>query len=360
MDNYIIRKLQAKDVKYIKGLWEKHFGSAIAAKRAESFNWILKGNPYSETKDDYFVMEEDGNIIAYCGLMPSKFYLTGKNYTGYIYHDTMVNPNQRGKGIGTKLIEGIIKQNPLFSIAVWMNAPNARVFEKCGWESVNNLPTYVRGYNTAAFVKLKWKSLNKISISILNLFLSAIYKLEKASYFYKKNKFTIEAIDQFDDRVDSLFYEIKNEYSFITYRTQEILNWKYSQAIAPHYSKLICNQGGKLVGYIVFRTRDVGEGKIVATLFDYLFSLKNMDVFTALLKNAIIEIEKEKPDSIEILCSNNTLRRVLNRFGFIKHTDNQFALKYINHDSIAGSEQLSNGNNWFFTHGDGDKIFWDL
>ncbi len=360
MENYTIRKIQKKDIEIIKGLWKLHFGEAAAKKRYYSFNWITEGNPNCTTKDGYFVMEEDDKLIAYEGIMPYPLFLFDKDYDGFIYHDTMVDPSQRGKGIGTKLVKDVIQQNPQVSVAVWMNAPNARVFEKCGWKPVNKLFTFVRGYNAAPFIKTKWNIHNDMLVQIINSILAVLYKLEKVLYLFTDSRYSVTQINKFDDRVNDLFNSVKKEFRCIIFRTKDILNWKYSKINTPKYIKMICTSDDGLEGYIIFRTRKDKDGKTIATIFDYLCSPKKKKVFAALLEKAILEIEKDKPDSIEILCSNQKLNTVLKRYGFIKHTDNEFALKYINHKSIKKSERLAEGENWFFTHGDGDKVFWDL
>jgi len=359
MNNYTIRKIQKKDIKIMKDLWKLHFGEVIAGKRIKSFNWIVADNPCSKTKDDYYIMEEEDKIIAYGGMMPSKFYVTGKDYDGYIYHDTMVDPAQRRRGIATKLYKEMAKLNPCFCIAAWMNAPNAGALKKSGWKPVNNLNRYVRGYNAAFATLTKWNILNKILIPIINIILAIIYKFEKVLYFWGHKNLITLPVEAFDERVDTLFHNVKKEFLCIIYRTKDILNWKYSQKFSPEYSKLICINGEELLGFIVFRTRKSEEGKTEAAILDFLCSPKRKDVFTELLKRAILEIEKQKPDTIEIFCSNSNFLNVLKRFGFIK-SKKEFALKYLNHDSIAGSERLSNGDNWFITHGDSDRVFFDL
>ncbi|MFC1877176.1 GNAT family N-acetyltransferase, partial [Thermodesulfobacteriota bacterium] len=114
MKNYTIRKIQKKDIKFIEDQSSLHFGEVIAAKRMQSFNWIITGNPYSKTKDDYLIMEEEGKIVAFQGLMPTKLHINGNDYDSYIYHDMMVEPAHRGKGIGTKFMEELHKIFPCF------------------------------------------------------------------------------------------------------------------------------------------------------------------------------------------------------------------------------------------------------
>ena len=356
-----IRKIKTEDFQLIKELWELHFGKRGAEKRTISFNLLINDNPLSVLKDGYYVMEEDDKIIAYEGIMPHKMFLAGNDYDGYIYHDTMVDPAHRGRGLGTKLVKAVISKNPLFSIAVWMNAPNARVFEKCGWKPVTGLTTYVRGYNAEPYIKTKSKTVNKLLTTIINSILSSAYKIEKMFYNYPDKRLNLQTVNRFDGAVDKLFHAVKNKFGCITYRTKDVLNWKYANKYSSaEYKKIICKVEGELLGYIVYRTRVVDGGKKLTTVFDYLCSPERIDVFRALLEGAIVEIEKETSDSIEIMCSNKMLTPALKRLGFLGAGKNQYALKYINENMIIKSTFINMADKWHFTHGDGDRLFWEI
>ncbi len=360
MDNFKIRKILSEDYQYLKELWKMHFGTHLAEKRTRCFNMLIEKNPLSDSKDGYYVMVENDRIIAYDGVMPYKIFIFDTDYDGYIYHDTMVDPEQRGRGLGTKLIKGIINLNPQFSLAVWMNAPNARVFEKCGWKSVDGLYSYVRGYKADSYINTKNKILNSILVSIINSTISSIYKIEKVLNSFFENRFEIVETEHFEDDVGELFHSVKHQYGCITYRTKDVLNWKYSNKYSQGYKIFLCKQNEELLGYIVFRTRTIEGGKKLATVFDYLCSPERKDVFKALLEKSILEIEKEKPDSIEIMCSNKLLNPILKRYCFIRTNSNQYALKYINDKNISKNDILNDADKWHFTHGDGDRLFWEI
>jgi hypothetical protein len=61
-----------------------------------------------------------------------------------------------------------------------------------------------------------------------------------------------------------------------------------------------------------------------------------------------------------MICSNKSLVAVLKRFGFVKSGGNPFALKYINHKKTSYASMIDKSDRWHFTHGDGDKLFWEI
>ena len=358
MENFTIRKYRQDDYEDFIRLWELQMGEAKAKKMALYFKWLIEGNPFSNTQDDYFVIDENGKIIAYDGLMPFKFSILGKDYDGYIYHDTLVHPDKRGQGLGSKLIEEIGKKNQLFSVAVWMNLPNSKTFEKCGWIAVDNIHSYARIYNVAPFVQTKSDLFNNLATRIINLILVLRNKHKKTLIDFSYENYSIKEIDEFDDRVDSLFHSVKKDFRYISYRTKDILNWKYAHKAFSECSKLIYTEGEELKGYIVYRTRIVEKGKSKTTIFDFLCSLQRKDVLIALLKHAILRIEKTNSDYTEILSTNPTISGVLKDLGFIKIRKKKFALKFRHAYYKEDSKHFSKGNNWFFTYGDGDNVFW--
>lgn len=360
MRSYSIRKYRKKDLENFIRFWTFQDGESKAKKRILDFKWLIEGNPFSEKKDDYFVIDENGKAIAYEGMMPYRFSLSGNDYDGYVYHDTMVDPDKRGQGLGKKIVKKLVDRNGVFSIAVWMNLPNAKLFEKCGWNAVSGLFPYVRIYDAATFIHIKSSLLHQLAVGIVNRVLFLRYKLEKVFINFSSDSYTISEIDQFDDRVDNLFHSVKKEYRYISYRTKDVLNWKYSHKAFSECSKLVCEEDDELKGYIVYRKKKLEEGVSKVTIFDFLCSPQRKDIFISLLKKAISEIEEIKPAYVEILSSNQIFDNVFKKLGFIRMKESKFALKFIHSDHIETSSNFANGDNWFFTYADGDRVFWDF
>lgn len=354
-----MRRYQKDDLPALKWLWNSQGGESFIHNKTKNFHLLIENNPLSSTHDDYLVLEDEGAIIAYEGLMPCELSILGETCKGFVYHDTMVEQKRRGRGIGTVLVRSVMEKYPGFSLAVWMNEPNSRVFEKCGWKSVKGLYTYTRIYSVNGFVKTGSPRLNTIIAKIPNLFLSNAFKLDKFTRDLSCKELEIRSVDCFDDRVDKLFDLVRHEIPFIAFRTHDVLNWKFAHSSLPGLKRLICIQHEDVVGYMVYQIRDPENGRRIATITDFLCSTERIDVFRALLKEAILDIEKTKPDTLEILCSHPSFRRVVTRMGFLRARENIHALKFIHADQRTMTAGMNRGENWFFTFGDGDKVFWD-
>lgn len=354
-----IRPYRQGDLHAFERFWNAQAGEAFAKERVRAFQQLLSANPFSDTHDDYVVLELDGRVAAYEGLMPFRFSVSGRDVDGFIYHDTMVAPEMRGKGVGRAFVQAILRDRPEFSIAVWMNSPNSHVFEKCGWLPVDDLPTYVRGYSLKNMVKTRHRLVNAAVEHAAGEALSLLWRIEKKVFDFSGPGYHIELADRFDERVDALFHCVKHEFSFIAYRSGDILNWKFADSPVSRFVRLICVKGDEMQGYLVFKTRDEQDGRRIATIFDFLCSPREAGLFRALMRRAVLEIEKAGPDTLEVLCTDRRFARVLKAMGFVRARENPGALKYIHAGTAGRQAGIEQGKNWFYTFGDGDKVFWD-
>jgi len=356
----MIRKINRKDIKYIYNLWEKHFPADIAKKREAAFETILFLNPFSNTKDGYYVLEQDNDIIGYLGVMPYRFSILNNAYDGAIFQDSMIHPKMRGKGVGTQVVRDVLSKTDCVSIAVWMNAPNSHVFEKCGWKPVAPVYSLIRGYKSDPIIRIENETLKSSVAAVLNVIISFVYRLEKLFYRKILSRYRIEEIDKFDDRMDVFFDSVRSQFPFICYRTKDALNWKFCKSYGPKFIKCVCIAQNQLVGYMVSSVTKRDDGMIVGTIYDFLVSPQNMDVFDALLKFTIQNLENRRPDLIEVLCTDQRFHLVFKKHGFFLKKSKEFALKYINEEKIEGALDFSDSRNWFYTYGDGDKVFMDF
>lgn len=355
-----IRRYRQGDLRAFEKFWNAQGGPAFAAGKVRAFLRLVEGNPFSSASDDYLVLEQEGRVAGYEGLMPFRFSISGLPVDGFIYHDTLVDREMRGRGVGRKLVASVLKDHPEFSIAVWMNAPNMKVFEKCGWLPVEDIPTYVRGYSVRNMVNTRFPLINSAVTAAASSLIVLLYRLEKKIADYSCGDYAIELVGRFDERIDALFHAVKHEFPFIAYRTGEVLNWKFTDGPSCRFSRMVCTRGGEMKGYLVFRTRDAQDGRRIATIYDFLCSPRETDVFRVLMRQAILEIEKARPDTLEMLCTGKRFARMLKRMGFVRARENPGALKFVHAESNGIPEGIGNGGSWFYTFGDGDKVFWDF
>ncbi|MFY9399714.1 MAG: GNAT family N-acetyltransferase [Desulfomonilia bacterium] len=352
----LIRRFRPSDLNAFRLFWLGQGGERYASLKAEAFGRLVKGNPFSLTHDDYLVLEKEGRVVAYEGLMPFELSIRGAAVHALVYHDTMVDPALRGRGVGSAFVSSHLKRYPVFSLAVWMNAPNARVFEKCGWRPVEGIPTYARLYTLRGLLPARFSLAERPAGAGLAL----LYGLERLVRGNPGHRLAVYPVERFDDRADALFEGVKGSFCIIAHRGEKVLNWKFTDTPWSRFGRLVCTKGDEMLGYLVFKTRDAARGRRIATIYDFLCSPWRMDVFRALMYRAMDEIEKTGPDTLEVLCTDERFIRVLKGMGFVRARLNPGALKYA-HEGPAGlPEGAAGAGGWFYTFGDGDRVFWDF
>ena len=192
-----------------------------------------------------------------------------------------------------------------------MDQEQGRLYEKCGWKAVEDLPTLVRGYNVSKFIHTGNKVIDKLLTSIMNKLISTIYMIEKMVWCLSKSRLSIEEIELFDDRITDFFHSVKNHYPYIAHRTKDVLNWKYSHSPFTEYFKVICTKDSEVIGYMVSRTKKMKDGRSFGTIIDFLCAPAREDIFTALLRSSILKMEKENVDYIDILMTVKSYKKNL-------------------------------------------------
>ena len=355
-----VRRYRPSDLEAFRRFWLDQGGERYASLKAEAFTRLIQGNPFSLTPDDYLVLEQDGKVAAYEGLMPFEVCIRGVAASALIYHDTMVDPGLRGRGVGSAFVSALLEQHPGFSLAVWMNAPNARVFEKCGWHPVEGIPTYARLYTVKGLVPARPPLISGLVERPAKAALAALYGLERAMRRTRDSGLAIHRVQRFDERADALFEGVKGSFGIIAHRGEKVLNWKFTDTPWSRFERLVCTNGDEMLGYLVFRTRATARGRRVATVYDFLCPPWRMEVFRALMGRAVDEIEKTGPDTIEVLCTDARFIRVLQGMGFVRARLNPGAIKYVHERPAVVPVDVGRGKSWFYTFGDGDKVFWDF
>ena len=355
-----IRPYVRSDLEAFWRFWDTEFGEKPAELRVKEFLQVLEGNPYSKKKNDYWVLEESGKTVAYCGLMPYEYYIRGKRHNIFIYHDSMVDPKRRRQGLGYELVKRMTAKIQEPSIAVWMNLPNSRLFDKCGWVSVRDMRARLLIYDSTPFWRDRVHSAARVGPGGLNAVLSIIRKvMELRRTKVGQGVYRVEEIDVFDGRVEMLFEQEKSKYKYIGCRDQKTLNWKYAYMKPPHFVKLICLERETVKGYVVFYISELGRGIRKGSVVDFLCADMDPSIFENLIEGAVRQLKEEKVAYIEILSSNGSYNKLLKGFGFVRGMDMKHALKVMHFDALEPLEFLCAGENWFFTYGDGDRIFWN-
>ena len=100
-----------------------------------------------------YVAEEEKKIAGTVGATLKEFNVNGKSVRGIYIYDLRVNPNHRGKGIGSQLIQRAIAEEKeadlAYGIIMEENYPSVALFTKLGFHNIHdfillNIPIFKR------------------------------------------------------------------------------------------------------------------------------------------------------------------------------------------------------------------------
>jgi hypothetical protein len=160
----------------------------------------------------------------------------------------------------------------------------------------------------------------RYGFSLLKL-LNRIKNLVKTRKIY--SEITVVDITMFDERINEFWENIKDGYCFIVEKNRDYLNWRYCDPRSNKEGRYFvkqAEQGGVVLGFIVFETRskgDYSEGYIM----DLLAHPRRMDVAWKLLSEASSYFEEEDVNAVHYLVvKNHPYQTLFIEEGFVEIT----------------------------------------
>ncbi len=141
MSNYLIKKLEKNQFDLLIPLMKDCFGMDV---NVDYFKWKFLNNPAGSFIGSIAVEEDTGEVAAYYGAIPEKYFVEGKEKTIYQSCDTMTHSKHRRKGLFQKLAihlyESLRENNELFIIG-FGGAQSAPGLAKFGWRKLVDFRT---------------------------------------------------------------------------------------------------------------------------------------------------------------------------------------------------------------------------
>ncbi len=235
MSDYNIEKIGPERFDILVPLMKDCFGMDV---NINYFEWKYTANPAGDFIGFIAVQKDTGEIGAYYGVIPQKFFIEGKEKTIYQSCDTMTHSKHRRKGLFQKLAlecySYLRAQNNLFVIG-FGGAQSTPGFIKFGWKHVFNFKYYFKPY----------------PVCLLSVFRS-----------YKKECFTEDDFSGIENFCNSL------PYPAAIHSNRNVMHIKWRTQNPNYQYKLISFRSKDTVeGYLIYY---IQQNKII--LFDFKFS----------------------------------------------------------------------------------------
>jgi GNAT superfamily N-acetyltransferase len=257
----------------------------------DHWKWKYLENPHGSI---FIVSDWNGKIVGVEGRIFLNIKIDEKTSSSY-GDDGAVHPDYRRRGIYKNIVhyaeEQSIKSKTALNFAIQIHEASVIIMKNEGYDlfpfpikhmlQIKDVKTHFKMRPT------KNKVIARIGFSLLKL-LNQLRNMVKSTEIQSNLK--IEDIQEFDERINSFWEKIRDNYNFIIEKNVEYLNWRYCDprsSIMGRYLVKQAVQDDEILGFIVLETRekdDYSEGYIV----DLLALPDRMDVAGKLTAEALL------------------------------------------------------------------------
>jgi len=288
----------------------------------ERFEWQSFENPLEQDMDRpliWILESENGEIAGHNSILIFPLTVAGTQYTGYCSTNLIVKPGTEGRGLGHILIEN----NERMGIATAYGPTPASLsaFTKRGWISYTDARLYtipLHPYRTLRF--LKQSILVACLATPVIWVLNAVFGAWRAMTISNKIAgITHREIERFEPAWDEHWQAYLANYAIHFTRRADFLNYRYGARRDVSHMKVIFEQNGVPIGYIVFRvstsrTKGVTLGRIVDFVYDPKLGEK---LPATMIKTAFDALLDKGVDSIVGVAPNDETGRIFKHCGMI-------------------------------------------
>ena len=287
------------------------------------WNWRFSENPAG--KGIVKLAFDEEKLVGHYAVIPMNVQVQGRAVKAAFSMTTMTDPEYSGQGIFTFLAQETYIASQKRGIHFVYGFPNRN--SRYGFEQ-----------------KLGWQGL------------SLINTLEKKAPDKARRdppEKTIEYIEHFDQRFDSLWERVKQDFQVIVPRTAKYLNWRFAKNPEVDYVKYIVYDDTAVLGYFILKVYTAGE--VIKGHIADMLCINERKIMGLLLDNAYGYFAKEGISDITCWVPQNSFYTdFLLGEGFTsKETDTYFGTKTLQDDDIL-RESIEPFSNWHLTMADSD------
>lgn len=367
-NNYVIRPYQQGDEEEIVELLELVFDGwprfDLNCTPLDHWKWKYLDNPFRANHINVAVSDE--KIIGCCHSIPKNIKIGNKVFLGSIGGDSAVHPDFRKMGIYdkmNKLRSNLRKKGNVKFVTRISNNPILIKYQSQRFprfpHTINNL---IRIRDIDIHLKMKQTKnqwIKKNGFLLLKLFNKITNSMTIFDTKVNLDNIHISEIQNFDDRINPFWNDIKEKTSYIVERTKDHLNWRYCDPRGGDYLIKIAEDNNQILGYIVLRINRYDKDYPIGYIVDLLTSPEQLFVTKALVSDALQYFEEHNVNLVNVWSiQNHYYNSIFKRYGFIKDR-RRLNFFYTMLDILDGEIRQINtdlGQGIFFSYGDFDGI----
>jgi hypothetical protein len=282
----------------------------------EYWRWKYRRSPL-ETQIVVSTAGEEIVGVAHCIRMMVK--LGTRVLTSYYDDDYATNPEYRKKGVYKAITNftDAIKKEAQADFCYWITR-NPIVLTKAMIHEQVSFPT---PFSDLIRVKDIDRFIEKYSIDDASL-LRANYSSRKLLTNFKKGNqepktnCTIIDMETFDERFETLWDRITDDYNYILRRNRDYMNWRFTQNPRVKYRIKTALSKDQVIGYVVLELDD-DDGYLTGSIFDLLSLRDNIDVVLPLFEEAVNFLDSLNVDCMSLTTMQGHLyQKIAESLGF--------------------------------------------
>jgi hypothetical protein len=182
----------------------------------------------------------------------------------------------------------------------------------------------------------------QIGYNVLNI----INKIRKALVPELKTdkEAQILEIKKFDNRINDLWYAVKNDYYWITEKKEDYLNWRYCDKRSGNNKVWIAQVNENIEGYIAVKVNKLDPDHPIGYIMELMSERNDGYIISKLIEKAVIYLIEQEVDAIYYCTiSGNTYESMIKRHGFVdsmkrKHVFYKFYMDFEDLELLRNAE----------------------
>jgi hypothetical protein len=239
--------------------------------------------------------------------------------------------------------------------ALWHNAPNLKLYAKCGWTDLSKLTVWALIVDPRRNLEARLGR-NPLAGALawaLRKLLALRLDLVRAG---RSTAYRVQEIQRFDAAFDALFARTAPALPLAVTRDAAYLNWKFVAKPDNRYRRLAAfDPSGTLRAYAVLSAGTRG-GEPVGTVLDLLGEPGHSDALDAVIRRGLDWLRSEGVVEVSCVGSDRALS-CLERFGS-RPRPSPTGFMFRNGDSVVRPGFVGNIDNWYITGSDADGDAW--
>lgn len=337
-------------------------GTSVIEK--QHYHWKFFNFPFTPPAYQYICENADNGMVGYYAAIPYPYQINFKQYRAGMVCDVMTHPEERGKGIFTKI--GSYATNELknegisFTTGYPIRKEVIPGHLKVGWKIVQPMPMYLRLLGIKSFLPDHLKFIDKIIRPIIIL-LQEWIKIFRPKNYEAKTLSRQEFFELVHNSHSPLSFTYQsfldkwlNEQKNALIKSVDFLNWRTH---APHtdYYFILLKQGQELVGFSTV-TPTLLKGINSMAVLDFMV-LKGHWGASTHLHSAVWNLAKKLGKDV-IVCMSSKLWAYRYRFfySFYLKTPKTFFLIVKKLKDSLSDEELFSSERWHLFWIDSDDL----